>query len=126
MEPAGNDRSALSVCTFITPTEYAPTRPESLPAARIWYFLPLSEADPATVEHHHLLFEANAEQPGVFEEEVSLLREEEGKPREVDHFLIGFHLREVGPDRDCPLEVRREVVEDVSPALNRGSDVVGR
>src|SRR5439155_27198036 len=54
------------------------------------------EPDAARVEQLHSLRRPQVEQPARLEEELALFGEKEGKPREVDDLLVGFHLREVG------------------------------
>jgi hypothetical protein len=55
---------------------------------------------------------AEVEHPGVLEEELAFLWEEQAELREVHLLLVGLRLREIGPHR----EVQRE----------RGSDAVLR
>src|SRR5690349_4267026 len=62
------------------------------------------EPDAARIEELHPPRRPEVEEPTRFQEEPALLREEERKPGQVDHLLIGLHLREVRADR----EIRRQ------------------
>src|SRR5205807_4934316 len=75
------------------------------------------EANAARVEQLHPSRCAKVEQAARFEEELALFGEEERKSGEVDHLLVGFHLREVGVDGDVRRQRRRGAELGVYPAL---------
>ena len=106
---------------FITPIAYGPTAAGQPAAADDRHLLAVDEADAAAVEQveqagivrrrvaaeagHRL---AEVEDPGGLGEELALLRKEQAEARQVDDFLVGLHLREVGVIR----EVGDQIVGD--------------
>src|SRR6266487_3022705 len=75
------------------------------------------EADAARIEQLHPARCAEVDQAARFEEELALFGEEKRKSGEVDHLLVGFHLREVGIDGDVRGQRRRDAELGVDPAL---------
>ena len=59
----------------------------------------------------------DAEHPGVFEEEIPFLREEQGEPGQVDLLLVHLDLREVGVRGHVEVEPRGDAVFQVEPDL---------
>ena len=59
----------------------------------------------------------DVEHPGVFEEEVALLRKEEREAGQVDLLLVHLHLREVGVQGQVEVEARRYAVLDVQAVV---------
>src|SRR5207247_9947160 len=75
------------------------------------------EADAARVEQLHAARRPQVELPARFEEKLALLGKEERKSGEIDDLLVGFHLREVGADRDVRGQRRRDAQLGVDSAL---------
>jgi len=92
------------------PVEPAPGEDRLRRTARV-------EADAARIEQLHPARCAEVDQAARFEEELALFGEEERKAGEVDHLLVGLHLREVGGDGEVRGQGRRDAQLGVCPAL---------
>ncbi len=93
------------------------------------------QADAAREEQQHLLFRrreprvaeprlardvAEVEHPGVLEEELALLGEEQAELRQVHLLLVGLGLREIGLRGDVEGQRRRDAVLDVETRVDVG------
>ena len=117
--------SASSVWMLSRPTFQLPTLPESrAPPKMSIGSAGRRQADAAAEEDVDLLRLAELEGRGVLEEERPLLREEQVEPRQVDLFLVDFHLREVGVDGDVEREVGTDSPLEVAADLELVVDLI--
>ena len=87
----------------------------------------VADTDAAAEEQVHLARVADAEQPGVLEEERTLLGEEQREAIQVDLLIVHFDLREVGVHRGVEGEAGGQTVLQVAadlaePRRSRGFD----
>ena len=66
------------------------------------------------------------ENPGILQKEIALFRKEQAESCEVHLLLVGFHLREVGVDREVPRQATRDAVFHVEAHICVGADVHAR
>ena len=63
------------------------------------------------------------EDAGALGEELALLREEQAEARQVDDFLVGLHLREVGVIREVGDQIVGEADLEVAAVLRVGVEL---